>query len=179
MIELDDPIWEDLRHCYGPGTGIPEQLRRIETAKRLSKAFWDDLCNTLCHQCTVGTASFAAFPHLVRIAGDNVGNQKGFDLIKLASIILSYTLGPENKLPRMDKFLRVPFRDAILEGQKIIVMMLFQKKRSFRETMDFLSVIAAFDSHVDAALLLVEFRDKHLDCPECGERIETDRLYTI
>ena len=179
MIELDDPLWADFSHCYGSGNDIPPKLRHIETATSLSKAFWDDLCNILCHQCTVGTASVAAFPHLVGIAARNTDNQKGFDAIKLASIILSYTIGPKNKVPRMDKLLSGPFRDAITAGRDVIRAMLFQKKRDFRQTMDFLSVIAAFDSHVDAALLLVEFRDGHFDCPECGKRLGVDELYTI
>lgn len=179
MLDLDDPLWNDLRHCYGSGQDIPPKLRLIESRKRLSRKFWDQLCNTLCHQCTVGTASLAAFPHLVRIAGQNSDNQKGFESIKLASIILSYTMGPENQLPRMDKTLRDPFRQAMREGQRVIAAMLFQRKRDFRQTMDFLSVIAAFDSHVDAALLLAEFCDGWIDCPQCGERIDAEQLYTI
>ncbi|MCC9604203.1 hypothetical protein LOC67_26920 [Stieleria sp. JC731] len=178
MIELEDPIWAELTHCYGSGAGIPEQIRHIESTKNPAPKFWDELGNTLCHQCTVGTASIAAFPHLVRIASENGKTRKGFAALKLAAEILAFTIGPENKIPQMPKKLGEPFRKAISEGQQLVSSMLFIRKRNFPDTMEILAIAGVFSFQADCFLLLGTIRDRWFDCPACEERVETDRLYT-
>lgn len=178
MIELDDPIWAELTHCYGSGSGIPNHIRHIESTKRPTPKFWDELGNALCHQCTVGTASVAAFPHLVRIASENHMSQKGFESLKLAALILAFTIGPENKIPRMPKKLGEPFRKAISDGQVLVSAMVFQKKRDFADTMDMLAIVGVFSFQADTFLLLGSMRDGWFDCPACEERVETGTMYT-
>lgn len=178
MIALDDPIWSELAHAYGDGSDIPPQLIRIETRKSLSKKFWDDLTNTLCHQCTIGTASLAAFPHLVRMAGDHSQSKKGFQCLELASLILMLALGPENKIPRMRKELSVPFRNAIADGRRVVMEMYDQKRRTLKDNMLYLSMVAIFDRRADIGSLLGELCLGWYDCPKCEERIEIDELCT-
>lgn len=178
MIDLDDPIWANLTHSYGSGAGIPKEIRHIETSKKPTAKFWDELGNILCHQCTVGTASYAAFPHLVRIASENPNSQKGFDSLKLAALILTFTVGPENKIPRMTKNLSVPFRKAVSDGQEIVSSIMFSKKRNFRDTMLILAIAGVFSNQADIFLLLGTMRDGWFDCPSCEDRVETGRMYT-
>lgn len=176
MIDLDDPIWSELNHCYGSGEDVPPNLRQIETSKKLSAAFWDDFTNTLCHQNTIGTASIAAFPHLVRIAGDDVTSRKAFDSLQLAATILMLALGPENKLPKMDNSLQAPFCQAITDGRRIVMAMYDQKRRTVKDSMLYLGMVAAFDMRADISCLLSELCLGWHDCPQCEERIEMDDL---
>lgn len=178
MIDLDDPVWSDLRHCYGSGDDIPPKLRRIESSKTLSAAFWSDLTNTLCHQCTIGSASIATFPHLVRIAGENVKVKKSFDSLQLAATILTLALGPQNKMPKMDKPLRVPFQQAIVDGRQIVMSMYDNKRNSLQASMLYLGIVAAFDLRADISCLLQELCMGAHDCPKCEETVAMIDLCT-
>lgn len=73
MIALDSPAWDQLRHCYGPSSNIPDLLRRLAANPQPSKGDdgpWEPLWSALCHQGDVYTASYAAVPHIVQIALD-------------------------------------------------------------------------------------------------------------
>jgi hypothetical protein len=95
MLDLDSPYWAELTHAYGnaaksdlapttwsAGEGwgdfeevlsIPTLLRQLETYPVSASDGWQadpwySLWGTLCHQGDVYTASYAAVPHVVRIA---------------------------------------------------------------------------------------------------------------
>jgi hypothetical protein len=72
MLLLDDPLWRQLQHAYGSAADIPPLLRALELSPEPiadSQAEpWFSLWSSLCHQDDVYTASYAAVPHLVRIA---------------------------------------------------------------------------------------------------------------
>ena len=176
MIDLHDPLWRTLTHAHGDGFDVPSQLKRIETSATLGKKFWDNFTNTLCHQCTIGSASLAAFPHLVRIAKNNSHNKKGLDCIQLASLILMYALGPENKIPKLQKELDAPFRDAINDGRNVVIEMYDQKRRTVEENMLYLSMVAIFDLRADIGNVLGELCLGWCDCPKCEERVSFDDL---
>jgi hypothetical protein len=144
----------------------------------LPKTFWDDFSNVLCHQCTIGTASIAAFPHLVRIAGLDPKSKRALHCMELASLILTLTLGQENQLPKLDKPLDKPFRQAISEGRQILLSMYDQKRRTLASNLRYLGMIAAFDRRADIASFLSEVGQGWLDCPRCEARIEINDLCT-
>ena len=77
MLSLDDPRWKELRHAYGSAADIPDLLRalaRSTAPKRDSEDEpWFSLWSSLCHQGDVDTASYAAVPHIVQIAGEAKG----------------------------------------------------------------------------------------------------------
>lgn len=171
MIELDDPVWRTLRHAHGDGDDVASQLRRIEKSNSLPKKFWDDFTTTLCHQCTIGTASLAAFPHLVRIAGSHPHDRKGAECLQLASLILMFALGPENKVPKLPKMLDAPFRHAIRDGRKVVMEMYDRKRRTTEDFMLYLSIVAIFDRRADLGNVLGELSLGWYDCPKCEERI--------
>jgi hypothetical protein len=64
MLSLDDPRWAELKGGYRvPFDAVP-LLVRLERGENV----WDELWDELHHQGDVGEASYAALPHLVRIA---------------------------------------------------------------------------------------------------------------
>jgi|SRR6185369_991830 len=63
--------WKDLGHAYGSASDIPELLLRAETDLRgghEQDSTWFSLWSALCHQGDIYSASYAAVPHLVRLA---------------------------------------------------------------------------------------------------------------
>jgi hypothetical protein len=64
MLPLDDPRWNELAGGYKQPYDPSSALRRLERGEDV----WDELWEELHHQGDVGEASYAAVPHLVRIA---------------------------------------------------------------------------------------------------------------
>ena len=64
MLPLNDPRWRSLAGGYKTPYDPSDALRRIEAGEDA----WDDLWQELHHQGDVGEASYAAVPHLIRIA---------------------------------------------------------------------------------------------------------------
>ena len=71
MIELDDPIWHQLRHAYGEASSVPQTLRQMYSETDVADQTFLGLTNALAHQGSIYDASFAAFPHLVKIGVTN------------------------------------------------------------------------------------------------------------
>ena len=187
MIELDDPRWAEFWHSYGSGDSVPPLLRRIERSKKdLPEKFWDDFQNILCHQCSTGSASVAAFPHLIRIASDNHRNENGFQSLYLAALILAFELGPKNKIdnhwkvslrPNPD-FLFDPFKDAVRQGKELVANMMFRKRHKYDRTMEYLAISGVFAMHSQIFLLLPQLKRKKIECFECGHVANTDDMFT-
>ena len=74
MLALDDPRWAQLRHAYGEAVDIPGLLQTLKSSPGPKNGYqdepWYSLWSSLCHQGDVYTASYAAVPHLVRIANE-------------------------------------------------------------------------------------------------------------
>ena len=188
MLALDDPRWTELWHSYGSGENVPPFLRKIERAsKELPSKFWDEFGNILCHQCSTGSASVAAFPHLVRLADLNCGSENGFHALVLAAEILAFELGESGQLERVWKrslqpppeYIRQPFRDAIKAGQHLIAKQLFKRRYSFSRMTEWLAITAAFSRHADMFLLLPQLRRRSFMCPNCEADIDTSQMYTF
>ncbi len=64
MISLDDPKWKELHGGYRIPYDASNALKRLEQGEDV----WDELWENLHHQGDIGEASYAAVPHLVRIA---------------------------------------------------------------------------------------------------------------
>jgi hypothetical protein len=180
MLDLDDPLWKETSHCYGSGENIPPFIRRIEKSKSLPKSFWDELGNILCHQCTLGTASHAAFPHLVRIAREKHGTPLGLQCLDLASLILGLTLAPKNKMPKMDRRLLLPFRDAMKSGRLLVSeLYLNTNPKSWSQSVEFLSIAAAFMGFGDVSRMLLDISGGWIQCENCDNTIDMTKQYTI
>jgi hypothetical protein len=64
MLPLNDPLWSTLAGGYKTPYDPSDALRRLEAGDDV----WNELWQELHHQGDVGEASYAAVPHLVRIA---------------------------------------------------------------------------------------------------------------
>lgn len=76
MIPLDSPRWSQLQHAYGSAADTPDLLRQLEShleEESTNAESWFTLWSSLCHQGDVYAASFAAVPHILRIAEANPG----------------------------------------------------------------------------------------------------------
>lgn len=77
MISLDDTRWSKLQHAYGDAGDVPNLIQALELSSAPSAGYeeepWHGLWSRLCHQGDAYTASYAAVPHIVRIAGEAVG----------------------------------------------------------------------------------------------------------
>ena len=72
MLPLDDPYWSELVHAYGNASDVSELLRSLAASTEPKTDYeqepWYSLWSSLCHQGDVYTASYAAVPHIVKIA---------------------------------------------------------------------------------------------------------------
>lgn len=81
MLPLSDPRWRVLRGGYKVPYDASVALAQLERGENV----WDELWQELHHQGDVGDASYAAVPHLVRIAG--TFSQRDWNLYGLVSTI--------------------------------------------------------------------------------------------
>jgi len=71
MIPLDSSRWQELDHAYGSARDIPAllaQLASFPKEKQSTSEPFHSLWSALCHQDDVYSASYAAVPHIVRVA---------------------------------------------------------------------------------------------------------------
>jgi hypothetical protein len=72
MISLNQKEWFVLKDAYGSAQNIPTYLAAVEADPSPKDTYdadpWFSLWSALCHQGDVYSASFAALPHLLRIA---------------------------------------------------------------------------------------------------------------
>ena len=67
MLNLDSPVWSELRHAYGTASDIPPLIRQLQglPTSAGNDEPWFTLWSALAHQGDVYDASFAAVPHVV------------------------------------------------------------------------------------------------------------------
>lgn len=100
MLSLDSPRWKELRHAYGSAEHVPALIRAM--ASEVEPSFsdhpakarnnptpWDEVYSSLCHQYSVYSATYAAFPHIVEIAEAD-GLAKRLPTLLLAGTIRVY-----------------------------------------------------------------------------------------
>lgn len=113
MLALDSELWADLNHAYGSADDIPPLLRRAADAPEQgapdAEPFFT-LWSSLCHQGEVYTASYAAVPHLVRIAL-TAERPIDFSFLLLPTSIEVARHGGRG--PEMPLSLAKPYNDAI------------------------------------------------------------------
>jgi hypothetical protein len=71
MLSLDSPRWQQLAHVYGAAGDIPEKLRRLDSEALIDwmpESILEEIGAAIYHQGDTDTASYAAVPHLMRIA---------------------------------------------------------------------------------------------------------------
>jgi hypothetical protein len=100
--------------------------------------------------------------------------------LDLPSLILGLALAPENKLPRIDRKLSRPFRDAMQLGRSLVSeLYLNASPKSWKESIQFLSISAAFMGYGDVSLMLDDISGGTIYCDECEHEIDMTTKYTI
>lgn len=92
-MDLYDPRWADLEGGYRFPFDPRPSLRTLQTSPE-DPAAWEDLWENLHHQGDVGEASYAALPHLARIA--EIGRGLDWNPFALASTIEAARLQDRN-----------------------------------------------------------------------------------
>ena len=83
MLSLDDPAWRLLEGGYHAPYDASLALRRLEAGENA----WDELWHELHHQGRVGQASYAAVPHIVRIASlQRRGDWQPYALVSVVEV---------------------------------------------------------------------------------------------
>jgi hypothetical protein len=102
MLGLNERRWSELEHTYGRAGDIPGLLKSLEDSPTTLvtewSGAWKDLWEALCHGGSdVGTASYAATPHLLRIGQMALPQARWGYFCFIASIETSRLegLGPE------------------------------------------------------------------------------------
>ena len=113
-LALQDPAWSELRHSYGPAEDTPDLLRQLAAAPGPKADWraepWFTLWSSLCHQGDAYPASFAAVPHLVRMAIEAT-EPVAFDFLLLpASIEVARASG---RGPAVPDFLTAAYEHAL------------------------------------------------------------------
>lgn len=101
MLSLDDQRWTSLESGYRVRSDIRPLLRQLEHGED-RQAAWAALWEELFHQGDVGTSSYAAVPHLVRIHRDRgEGDWNTYALV--ASIELARVKGHNPDVPAWER----------------------------------------------------------------------------
>jgi hypothetical protein len=116
VIEPSALQWRDLRHAYGPATDIPELLVKAQTDMRrghIPDSTWFCLWSALCHQGDAYSASHAAVPYLVGLAG-LPAYRGNYDPLLLASSIEASRLAGRG--PALAPEIGEVYRSALEKG---------------------------------------------------------------
>ena len=87
MLPLDSPRWNELKQAYGTAEDIPVLIQTL--AAEPGPDHWNELWGYLCHQGSVYSATYAAFPHLVEIARSRPAGGR-LDLIHFLGFVAAH-----------------------------------------------------------------------------------------
>jgi len=124
-MELDDRAWSELDDAYGKSGTISSLLVKLEelpAAESWKSEPYYSLWSALCYQGEVFTASYAAFPHLVRIVGANSHRKEAFKALQLADCIEAARLTGSG--PALPSTLAPSYEDALAALPRIVLGLL-------------------------------------------------------
>ncbi len=119
MLPLSSPRWRELHQATGSAQDIPGLLAHAPVERRPSHrpdTVWFELWSALCHQGDVYSASYAAVPHLVRIAKLPAFRFRYDPLLLIASIELARL---QQRGPAIPEDLAVAYAQAIAEAKDL------------------------------------------------------------
>ena len=156
MLSLDDERWQDLEGGYRKPFDPRSMLSKLEADKD-TKAAWDDLWKGLHHQGDVGSASYAAVPHLVRIY-----RKRGTIDWNTYAIVAAVELARENgKNPEVLKWLEEDYFRAIHELAEVGAVEVLRTKNAV-EIRAILSILALAGGARTHAKFLLDYSAEEL-----------------
>jgi hypothetical protein len=156
MLSLDDKRWENLEGGYRIRFDPRSMLSKLETSND-TEAAWQELWEGLHHQGDVGTASYAAVPHLVRIY-----RKRGMIDWNTYGMVAVIELARDNdKNPAMPKWLEVNYLHALLDLAEVGAVQILQTK-NIEEIRAILCVLAISAGARTHAKFLLNYSDEEL-----------------
>jgi hypothetical protein len=122
MLHLDDPKWQTFEGAYRTPYDASIALKKQEAGKDV----WNELWEELHHQGDLGIASYAAIPHLVRIASSS--KRRDWNFYGLVSTIEVERHRKSN--PTLPKWLATDYKAAWADLFKIAISDLASVKDS-------------------------------------------------
>jgi hypothetical protein len=164
MLDLDDrSAWERLKHAYGSASDIPVLLRAVEPLPPYVGGMGDpysDLWSALCHQGDIYSASYAAVPHLVRIAAGGSRNHEALVLAHLAAYVELERDGIVD--PEVPPDVAHAYH-AALALLPHVALTLLQRSESNEDARMGLFILAVCAGHRDEGLAIEELSDDIVD----------------
>ncbi len=168
MLDLDSPRWRTLRHAYGAADDIPPRITQLQTVASPKPDDWDEepwlsLWSALCHQDDVYTASYAAVPHLVRIAASRAPHERGAFVHFVAWVEVCRQSG---RGPAIPADLADAYSDALRQAARTTLesLALAWDTEAYRVL---LGGLAVFQGHAPLAATIIDPPDE-IECPHCG-----------
>jgi hypothetical protein len=161
-LDLDSARWKALRHAYGPAVDTPRLLRKLESR---DKDALNEVYNSLFHQSDVYPASYAAVPHLVRIAA-STGAGLAAEILILAGGI--HARRDSSQLASLESDI-VAWYEAAIPAALSLALHRLDARMAKSKAIYLLQSAAAFAGHGMSGRFLDGFNDGEftLACPEC------------
>jgi hypothetical protein len=167
MLPLTDKRWQQLHGGYRVPFDASAPMIRLEAGEPV----WDELWDALHHQGDVGEASYAAVPHLVRIAqGMDVRDWNTYALVALIEIERHRKANPP-----LPGWLRSDYEVA---WQTVVALALndLAASRDPLTVQSALSVVAVARGQLKLAALLCHFDNSEIE-EFAEERLAWSQLY--
>lgn len=171
MLDLNSPLWKDLTHAYGSAADIPALLEQLKTAappKNYDTEPWFSLWSALCHQYDVYTASYAALPHIIAIAGSRPAHER-LDHLLLASSIEAFRHLED--APPIPVELKEAYEQAIKQAPTLILECL-ELDWQDRDDCILLGALAVMQGHPQLGNAIFEL-ESETECPHCRTSFPT------
>ena len=165
MLDLNSPLWKELTHAYGSAANIPALLEQLKTAgpqNDYDDEPWFSLWSSLCHQYDVYTASYAALPQIIIIAGSRPARERLDHFFLAASIEAFRHLDDAPPIPAK---LQKAYQQAIAQASKLILDCL-ELEWQETEYQILLGALAAVRGHPVLGNAIFDL-DKETECPNC------------
>jgi hypothetical protein len=156
MLSLDDKRWQELEGGYRTQFDPRPLLSDLEV-NRNAKSAWRELWEGLHHQGDVGTASYAAVPHLVRIYRE----QGTIDWNIYAIVAVVELARDDGKNPEVPPWLEDAYFEAIGDLAKVGAAEVLQTKKP-EEVRAMLSILAIFAGARTHAKFLIDYSAEEL-----------------
>lgn len=163
MVDLESPRWQELLDAYGPATQVPALLGRLAGGEKSSE-LEQTLYGALWHQGDVFTASYAAVPHIIRVAA-TMPTEERLKWLVLAVGIVATSVTPH--APAVPDDLGPDLRHAVSDAQVLVRDTLFAREWRRFEVRYWLGIVAVLQGASETGLSLFDL-DAGMACDSCG-----------
>lgn len=166
-LPLDSPRWSELGHAYGSAEDVPSMLEQLasETVEHWTKRGmgfeangWDRFGPAVHHQGDVYDSTYAAVPHLVRLAEAAGPRERLIYFGYVGSIVSQARERPPEDLVNA-------YEAALEKGHRMFLSQLLEGESGPVGSGD-LAALAALAGHPEVGYLLDFFEEMHLTCPQ-------------